>query len=229
MEVFHFAIPQYSKWLEKNHFLKYLDEVEQKRVLRLYQDKHKLAKLYSLLFQRYILSKKLNISPKHLTYTFNEKGKPFLQNHPLYFNLSNSDTHIVMVTDSRDIGIDIESQRDIELDIAERFFSQAETTDIFRSHSPKERFFEYWTLKEAFLKCIGTGLSKPLNSFTTHQTSPIHYELIENFQTYYLYQTYLEEHIPLSLCSILPIPSVTITHVYQENIENFFLQNNIRG
>jgi 4'-phosphopantetheinyl transferase len=53
-------------------------------------------------------------------------------------------------------------------DIAERFFAPIEIADlanipIERRH---ERFFEYWTLKESYIKARGMGLSIPLRQFS---------------------------------------------------------------
>ena len=83
-----------------------------------------------------------------------------------------------VVADYNDVGIDIE-RRDRKLgdfDIAARYFAPEENAAIQAkimaeraSERASERaadlFFSYWTLKEAYVKALGAGLKKPLNSF----------------------------------------------------------------
>lgn len=68
------------------------------------------------------------------------------------------------------IGVDIEvidSSR-ADLGIAERYFSPSEVSHLRtldRRHFIKA-FFQYWTLKEAYIKARGLGLQIPLNEFS---------------------------------------------------------------
>jgi 4'-phosphopantetheinyl transferase len=66
----------------------------------------------------------------------------------------------------RDIGIDVENamRRGRHLKVAERFFGDAELR-VIRALAPdrqQRRFLEFWTLKEAYLKARGSGISLPL-------------------------------------------------------------------
>ena len=109
-----------------------------------------------------------------LEFRYNDYGKPYLINEPsLYFNLS--DSHriaLYAITTNREVGVDIESMKsNIHAeDIAERFFSPNEI-ETFRT-LPKgqhlEGFYRIWTLKEAYVKVIGRGLSFGFNRFTTN-------------------------------------------------------------
>ena len=52
-------------------------------------------------------------------------------------------------------------------DLAERFFGEAEVRAL-RGLAPEKqagRFLELWTLKEAYLKASGRGISVPLRGF----------------------------------------------------------------
>ena len=224
MEIYHFSFQNENEWHEKKWLLKYLNPLEQERVCRLYQDKHKLAKLYSLLFQRYILAKSQNIAPSSISYSFNEKGKPKLNSSTLHFNLSNSGKHIVIALDNQEIGIDIEESKNVDLDIVDRFFSHSEKVNIYAHQDPEKRFFEYWALKEAFLKCIGTGLSKPLSSFTVmsvnHSTSSYRVETDEKH--YFLSLFYINSHLPLGICSTSPFELPSVISISGECLEAFY-------
>lgn len=101
-------------------------------------------------------------------------GKPGLsQEHQsaLTFNLSHTAGFAVCaIAQHRQVGIDVERIREMEDTpaIARRFFSPDEVAMIGRLHGPDrlERFFELWTLKEAYVKGLGRGLAVPLDSFT---------------------------------------------------------------
>ena len=86
---------------------------------------------------------------------------------PLRFNLSHSGGLVAcLVTLGVDVGVDVEStQRDLDMvRLAARFFSPEEAGVVRSLAGPeqRERFFAYWTLKEAYLKACGRGLSIPL-------------------------------------------------------------------
>jgi 4'-phosphopantetheinyl transferase len=89
---------------------------------------------------------------------------------PLRFNLTHSRGAVALaVSGGREVGIDIEERRRVVeyLQLAERFFSADEARHL-RRLAPEQRgeaFFAIWTLKEAFVKGIGRGLTFPLDAF----------------------------------------------------------------
>ena len=97
-------------------------------------------------------------------------GKPFLPRRPdVQFSLSHSGTRVMCVTADRPVGCDIQETAPRDLRVARRFFSEAECSAIFACETEEARqamFFRIWTLKESFLKCIGLGLSLPMNAFS---------------------------------------------------------------
>lgn len=123
---------------------------------------------------RTILGRYSGIEPGQLQFCYESSGKPFLSgksgNNLLRFNLSHSHKLAVYAfTLGREIGIDLEYIRpmsDAE-QIASRFFSSAENAVIqaLPEHKREEAFFNCWTRKEAYIKAIGAGLTKPLDQF----------------------------------------------------------------
>ena len=69
-----------------------------------------------------------------------------------------------------------------------------------------EIFFTYWTLKESFLKAIGTGLTKKLSSFTINETSIGSFTLAGDPEAegFYLHNFSFAEGYKLSACSSDP-------------------------
>lgn len=92
-------------------------------------------------------------------------GKPSIQNAPdFHYNLSHSGPWAVIAYGGSPVGIDVEAIRPgapVEK-LVRRFFTQAEQEYVRGS---TERFFEIWTRKESYLKYLGTGLRRSLDSF----------------------------------------------------------------
>jgi len=112
---------------------------------------------------RILLSAYLQIRPEDIMMGVHKKGKPFLLNDvSLFFNIS--DSHGVCVfAFSRDgeVGIDIEKIRDLpDIDqLIEKNLTSGEKKHFQKDPDKKlSRFFEFWTLKESYLKAIGEGM-----------------------------------------------------------------------
>jgi len=106
-------------------------------------------------------------------------GKPRLvdeDRYPWRFSLSHADGAVLCaVADRIDLGADLERlDRRVNLDIAERYFTKREIAQIHAAPEADRprRFLDFWTLKEAFLKAMGTGLATPLSRFTFGIDSP---------------------------------------------------------
>ena len=82
-----------------------------------------------------------------------------------HFSVSHSGNAIVFVGDSFPVGIDIEQIADENLKMAKRFFTCNEYEYIINSKQLNIAFYKIWTSKEAYVKMLGLGLSKPLKSF----------------------------------------------------------------
>ncbi len=98
-----------------------------------------------------------------MKYTFNAYGKPYFANaEDLHFSISHSGEYAMVVLSDKEIGCDIQQIKNINLSIADRFFTAEEKKYV----KCTEDFFRIWTLKESFIKAIGKGLALPLNSFS---------------------------------------------------------------
>jgi 4'-phosphopantetheinyl transferase len=88
----------------------------------------------------------------------------------LRYNLSSSDGIVACVVAMTDVevGVDVENaDRPAPLDVAEGSFAASELAAL-RALAPEaqpRRFFEYWTLKESYVKARGLGLAIPLDQF----------------------------------------------------------------
>ena len=111
-------------------------------------------------------------SPEAFRFARQSHGRPFVQNpHPeMSFNLSHCESMVICAFSNRaQVGVDIEavSRKALTRDIAKRFFSAEEARELapMDVSEYQNRFFDLWTLKEAYIKATGLGLSLSLKSF----------------------------------------------------------------
>lgn len=94
----------------------------------------------------------------------------------LHFNLSHTAGLVALaVTRGHDLGVDVErADRVVRERIAERHFAPQEVRDLLAmpEDAQPQAFFEYWTLKEAYIKARGMGLAIPLGDFAFRLRPP---------------------------------------------------------
>jgi 4'-phosphopantetheinyl transferase len=115
-------------------------------------------------------------APAALAFAAQPLGKPILRGASgavaaPHFNLSHTRGLVVLaVCREAEVGVDVEAvDRNLEpLRLAGRHFSPSEHEALVVAADSQrlERFFELWTLKEAYAKALGQGLSLDLASFS---------------------------------------------------------------
>jgi 4'-phosphopantetheinyl transferase len=148
------------------------DELEQEVRFHFAEGRQQLV--VSRALSRCVLGQLADVDPRAWKFARNPFGKPVIAapNMPeLDFNLSHTRGLIVLaVTRGEPIGVDVEDAQRVTpvLDLARRFFAPAEVAALEATVADRqqEMFFRFWTLKEAFLKANGVGLSKPLDQFS---------------------------------------------------------------
>ena len=118
---------------------------------------------------REILAPRLDCEPNKIQFSYGDRGKPYIQNFQgIYFNLSHSqDFAIYAVCSNREVGIDLEyinPQCDVD-SIAERYFLPSEQK-IISNLCDRDKylaFYRAWTLKEAYGKATGEGITNILD------------------------------------------------------------------
>jgi 4'-phosphopantetheinyl transferase len=120
---------------------------------------------------RMVLARYLSADPAALRFAQPPGEKPrVVSSSDLSFNLSHSgERAVIAVARGREVGIDTEEVRDLaDMEaLASRCFAAGELAS-WRGLPPGARklaFFATWTRKEAYLKALGDGLARPLDSF----------------------------------------------------------------
>jgi 4'-phosphopantetheinyl transferase len=119
---------------------------------------------------RTLLARYLSCDPATLRFEYGPQGKPRLADKTLQFNLAHSAGLAVCgISLDLPLGVDVELIRpDIDhAGIAEHSFSPNERARLSVEYgfAAVRGFFRCWTLKEAYIKARGGGLSIPLESF----------------------------------------------------------------
>ena len=160
--------------LDAYHLL--LNGEERQRQARLVfpADRHSYLVTHAML--RIVLSKYAPIQPQAWQFVTNGYGRPEIANadpsaRQINFNVSHAHGLVVVaVTRAAAMGVDIEEvrARPAPVELADRHFAPREilALQVLPAQRRSDRFYEFWTLKEAYIKARGLGLSIPLDQFS---------------------------------------------------------------
>jgi 4'-phosphopantetheinyl transferase len=150
-----------------------LDEGETSRLARFRVPALRRQHLVTRALVRTTLSRYAQVPPAAWAFTANDHGCPRVDLPGLQwlrFNLSHTRGLVAcLVARERDVGVDVEhtARNPNVLGICDRYFAASESAALralpVAAHS--DRFFTYWTLKEAYIKARGLGLALPLGQF----------------------------------------------------------------
>jgi 4'-phosphopantetheinyl transferase len=150
------------------------EEREQRRRFHFEIDRHRYLITRALV--RAVLSRYAAIEPRGWTFAANAYGKPAIANadrsaQRITFNISHTNSLILLgMTSDGALGVDVENcrARGAPLNISDQIFAPEELAELHALPRTQQhdRFFEYWTLKESYIKARGMGLSIPLGRFS---------------------------------------------------------------
>ena len=158
------------------------DEVYRKSFFCMNKDRRARVKRYRNVLQkkctlagewlvREMLCEITGKEPEFFIISADEKGKLYCDNTPeIHFNISHSDDLVAAAVCDKPVGIDIEVVQNVSLKLAKRVCTQKELEYVFGKLPHEEdylsqnfeyirRFLEIWTIKEAYFKCVGTGIT----------------------------------------------------------------------
>ncbi len=155
---------EYIKWYLQ------MSEEKRQRVDRFRFEDDKKRTVAGEMLVRKAVSEWCYIQPDKIMIDTGKYGKPYIVGLDVEFNISHSGDMVVCAVDDRPVGIDVELIRPIDLTIAKRICTNDELMYLFGHKATNidfsytedagilARFFELWTSKEAYGKCIGVGL-----------------------------------------------------------------------
>jgi 4'-phosphopantetheinyl transferase len=152
----------------------WLSAEEEARRGRFLFERHRHDFLIARGLVRGVLSRYTGVEPARLRFTTGPHGRPELAPElgaaGLRFNLSHTEGRAVLVVASDEVGVDVEAsaRKSDPVKIAAHYFAAAEVAaldELADDAARRERFFTYWTLKEAYIKARGVGVGLGLDNF----------------------------------------------------------------
>ena len=143
---------------ELYEFYKIIHKEKRKKIDKYKNIDDKKRSIIGEMILKELLSKE-DVDYNETEFTYNEYGKPFMNNN-IYFNISHSDQYIIVAISNKEIGIDIERIKKTQINVIDQFASDKEKEYILKSpNNIEERLFQIYTLKESYLKMKGTNLN----------------------------------------------------------------------
>ena len=113
-----------------------------------------------------------------LTVKKDENGKPYVECEHFKFNVSYAGNYVAIAYGETEIGADIErifidSGREL---VAKYYYTEEEYAEIFKDGIEENnalQFAQIWTMKESYLKYLGTEKNRPLASFTADRVNGV--------------------------------------------------------
>ncbi len=127
----------------------------QNRIKKKKRPSKKLSSLAAYLLLQKVIKKQFAVSLEDIKYK--DSGKPYFENKNIFFSLSHSQNKIVVaISDESRLGIDIEQERELDINNSLfAFFSEVETEAILQQSQPLQTLLCYWSKKEALVKAVG--------------------------------------------------------------------------
>lgn len=192
---------------EFNKLLRIVSEEKKHRIQRFYRYKDSQMCLLADVLIRKIIIAKCNIDNQEIEFKKGINGKPELNkpHNNIKFNYSHSGDWIVCAVSEVPVGIDVERIKDIDMAIAERFFSKNEYDDLMKMRKDKQLacFYGLWTLKESYVKWDGRGLLISFQdfSFKVKEDNIIELQSEQKNSSCFLKQYLIDDEYKLSVCS----------------------------
>ena len=190
LHLWHYAIGEPPVTQHLAYAMTLLSDAEKHRCGAFHLEKHRTEYALSHAMLRLMLSEYAPVRPEEWEFSTGKWGKPEISgpalDTPVWFNLSHTDGFAACVAGRvRQLGVDVENTNRITPcdELAKHSFAAAEYEYLRNLPLGLQRdtFFRIWTLKEAYIKAEGKGLSIPLDSFHFHLSDEVTLELNGEF------------------------------------------------
>lgn len=127
-----------------------------------------MTELYSVLKEGDMYEKVKELSSRHIAAPTEilrtKNGKPYFKDNPLFFSLTHSGRHALVVFCDKPVGVDLETFKKRTYGHIISRFSERERAEICDERS----FLSHWTVREAFIKMKGGTIAEYLKRLEYH-------------------------------------------------------------
>lgn len=104
-----------------------------------------------------------------ISYRRNSYGKPYIvSSDEIFVNWSHSGDYVICALSDREVGVDLQEHRKPLSNPLVQKVLHTNELKMYKEAPKAEReriFYQFWTLKESFLKALGTGFYTSLDKF----------------------------------------------------------------
>lgn len=199
------------------------DELEQYQRFHYEDDRHNYLVSHALV--RTVLSKYADIPPHAWRFLRNEHGKPEISieaaTQVLRFNLSHTEGIcgcVVTLGDDCGIDVEMEKRKNNLAGIARKMFSSKEMASLANLDETdfRKAFFTLWTLRESYVKALGTGLAGSSEAFhfsIGDETIEIEESAASTKQAEGHWQFFLHEPTAEHICAVSVRTRLSLIHI----------------
>ena len=145
---------------EYEKYYSLLSEQKKKQVDAYKFERDKRLSVCAQMLAKKMIANKTGAPVEEIIILSNPNGKPYAKNADIEFNLSHSGDMVACALSEKPIGVDIEKMRDIDDKLIKYICTENELEYVYSAPALKlKRFFEVWTAKEAYFKCLGSGIT----------------------------------------------------------------------
>ena len=156
----------------------FISKKRREKIEKYYHADDKKRSICTELLLKYCVQKRFG-NGKEIVLTYNQYGKPLCcLPKDFHFNISHSGKWVVIAAGNCNVGIDVEEIRRDKCEDVIDCFSVSENLYVNCEDlvEQKKRFIHIWSMKESFVKYLGTGLKTNFNSFCVDPYSgKVHY------------------------------------------------------
>jgi 4'-phosphopantetheinyl transferase len=206
----------------RERYLHILSDAERQRYQRFRFERDQAAYLAAHALLRLSLASHTGVAPQAWDFGSGLHGKPFVakpgHHGTLEFNLSHAAQLVAcVISEAGSCGIDVEPMREMpELEDIARNILTREEQAAFGLLDPGQRlmrFFDLWSLKEAYLKALGTGLLGDAQSVSfSIDAKQVHAQVGNGPWQFHLHRLEPDHRIAVAVRGCSPWPPV-ITNV----------------
>ena len=119
-------------------------------------------------------------------FEYGEHGKPSIVGHPeIHFNVSHCREAVACAVSDHPVGIDVESIQRFNESLVRFTMNDQEVAQTLSAAQPGIVFTRFWTMKEAAMKLLGTGISNDMKTVLCRQD--LRFETVGSVEIRYIY------------------------------------------